>query len=113
MKRSLEDFVLVMVARLLPTGPRTLTLDEIGEALDGQAAGPAEIEALFDRLAQMGAEVTEQSTGLVPLLQQVIATAHGLRKEGLSPSPSSISERSGLTVRAVRVALLYADVLKG
>lgn len=113
MKRSLEDFLLGMLARLLPSGPRPLTLDEIGDALDGQAVGPAEIEALFLRLTQMGISVTEQDTALVPLLRQVIATAHALRKEGLSANPSAISERSGLSVRAIRVALLYADVLKG
>lgn len=114
MGRKIEDVIEELVSELMAGGRRALTLEEIGEKIGHRAFGSAEVEMLFARLEQEGATIgAEEGEGLVLLLQRVIATATELRREGAGPSPTAISERSGLSVRAVRVALLYADVLKG
>ncbi len=46
------------------------------------------------------------------LLGQVLAAARSLRAERRSIAPAAIAERSGLSEREVRVALLYAHVLE-
>jgi hypothetical protein len=76
--------------------------------------GAQEVEQLIVLLEEAGATIV--GTGaedLVSLLRTVIQTAHQIRREGQAPSATSIAARSGLSARAVRVALLYADVLKG
>jgi hypothetical protein len=108
------DWIEQMVAILLPDGPRAVTLDEVGQAIGEDAVGSAEVEALLDCLESAGATIVESSaSGLAPLLKTVIETARELRAEGKRPSPENVAERSGLSARAVRVALLYADVLRG
>jgi len=98
---------------LLAGGARTLSLDEVGEALGDRAVGADEVEELLQRLESEGARIDQfVSEGLAPLLKQVIGFGRALREEGQAPSPSLIAERSGLTVREVRVALLYFDVIR-
>ena len=114
MADSTEEWIAQMLERLLSDGARALSLDEIGEALGDRAVGADEVELLLGRLEAAGATIVDSGAeGLAPLHKRVIATAHELRAEGERPSPTKIAERSGLSARAVRVALLYADVLKG
>ncbi len=113
MSESTEEWVERMVAELLPHGGRTVSLDEIGEVMGVAQVGSLEVERLISCLESAGATILASETeGLVSVLQKVIKTAQFLRKEGKRPSAENISERSGLSARAVRVALLYADVLK-
>lgn len=103
-----------MLARLLPDGARTLTLDEVGEAIGDRATGADEVELLLSALERAGATIVEASgEGLPELLRRVLVSAREIRGLGGNPSPTSISAHSGISVRAVRVALLYADVIKG
>lgn len=109
-----ETWVDEVLRLLLPDGARTLTLDEVGEAIGGRAVGSAEVEQLLLALENAGATIAESGgAGLPDLLRRVLTAAREIRGLGGTPSPLSISERSGISVRAVRVALLYADVIKG
>lgn len=102
------------VARLLPDGARTLTLDEVGEAIGDRTVSSVEVELLLSELERAGATIVESGGEDLPqLLRRVLAAAREIKAFGGSPNPTSISARSGISVRAVRVALLYADVLKG
>ncbi len=110
----MTDWVAELVAALLVEGPRTLTLDEVGEAIGDRPVGSDEVERLLQALENAGATIVQPGgEGLVQLLHRVLAAAREIRTEGRSPSPTAISQRSGMSVRAVRVALLYADVIKG
>jgi hypothetical protein len=103
-----------MTTALLPDGPRALTLDEIGEVIGTQAVGADLVEALIDHLQSLGAEVRGgEDKDLAPLLRDVLSVARTLRLEGQTLSPQKIAERSGISARAVKVALLYARVLSG
>ena len=114
MSRDPKIWLKEILASLLPDGARTLTLDEVGEAIGERAVGSDEVELLLSALEQAGATIVESSgEGLPQLLRRVLAAAREIRALGGSPSPTSISAHSGISVRAVRVALLYADVIKG
>lgn len=103
-----------ILSALLPDGARTVTLDEVGEALGTRVVGSAEVELLLTALEGAGATIVEPGgEGLPDLLRRVLVAAREIRLFGGTPSPTSIAERSGISVRAVRVALLYADVIKG
>lgn len=113
-----EEWLVEMLTELLGPGnqqvSRTISLDEIGLAIGEQAVSTDDIEALFVRLESRGARIgDDEEPDLKSLLRRVIQTALALRKEGQRPSPVSIAERSGLSLGAVRVALLYSEVLRG
>ena len=89
-----------MVGVLLPAGPRSITLDEIGDAIGTEAVGADLVEALIDRLQALGAEIAGEEGGdLTGLLREVLGCARLLRNEGLPPSPQNISERRVFSVR--------------
>ncbi len=106
------DWLDRVVAQLSVDGPRTVSLDQIGEAIGLDWATAAQIEHLFQKLEARGFAVADESpASLAPLLARVLAAARELRTAGLAKTPSSIAERTGLTPREVRVALLYGEVL--
>ena len=108
-----ETWIDEVATNLLAGGARSLSLDEVGDALGDRAVGADEVEKLLQRLESHGARIDNfVSEGLAPLLKQVISFARELREQGHNPSPSLIAKTSGLTVREVRVALLYFDVIK-
>lgn len=114
MNQDREVWLSEILSRLLPDGARTLTLDEVGDAMGERAVGSDEVELLLSALEQAGATIVQAGgEGLPELLRRVLASAREIRGLGGSPSPTSISAHSGISVRAVRVALLYADVIKG
>jgi len=109
-----EEWLARMIARLMPDEPRLVTLDEIGEVIGLETVGSDDVEALIHLLEKKGATIGDaEGQELVVLLKKVIQTAMVLRKEGKRPTPALIAQTNGLSPRAVRVALLYADVLKG
>ncbi len=107
------DEAATRVLSLLARGtPRVVTLDEIGEAFGLDWAKPEQIEWLFDQLESRGFTIGEpEPVALAALLRSVLVAARGLRAAGRAASPSDIASDTGLDVREVRVALLYAEVL--
>jgi hypothetical protein len=82
--------------------------------LGGRSVDSDDVERLLNALERAGATIVESDgAGLVDLLRRVLLAAREIRGLGGTPSPTSISARTGISVRAVRVALLYADVIKG
>lgn len=107
----LESWVREHVALLSGRGPR-ISLDELGEVVGAAAVTPIHIERLIDALEAEGFQVGDEGREVSVLLRQVLVAARVLKAEGRAPSPRNIAERSGLSLREVRVALLFADVLK-
>jgi hypothetical protein len=98
---------------LIASGQRSLTLDQLSEAIGLVAVSSTDVEALMDGLEAAGVQV--QSPDPVDLqqeLQQVIRAARTLRDElGRAPHADEIAPRAGLDGAAVRRALLFARVL--
>ena len=93
-------------------GARALSLDEIGEAIGVQLARPDQIEHLFDRLENGGFSIgSSLGADLSHTLRSVLGAARQLRTSGKTTAVSAIAEATGLSVREVRVALLYAEVI--
>lgn len=97
---------------LLTPHEGVVSLDQIGEVIGAQAVTQLQIEQLFDALEERGVRIEQEGTAVSELLRQVLSAARTLKGEGQALRPSVISERSGLSVREVRVALLFADVLR-
>jgi len=107
-----------MLSKLLPQlskeGPRYLTLDQIGEAAGTAPISADDVEALFQRLEKEGISIGDgEAVDLANMLREVIQTALALRKAGKKPNPQSIAENSSLSKQAVKIALLYSEVLRG
>lgn len=92
--------------------PRTVSLDEIGEAIGLEWASPDRVEALFVSLEASGHRIGDvEAVDLGPWLVRTLAAARSERAAGRSVTPRALAEVTGLEPRQVRVALLYADVL--
>ncbi len=92
---------------------KTISLDEIGEALGGIAITTDEIDALIAALEARGRRVIGPSGGGgESRLKLVIATARDLRIElSRPPKVAEIAERASLTGQEVRHALALAKVI--
>lgn len=90
-----------------------LTLDEVGEAVGEMPIGADGVSWLFTQLSASGMSVQEGPAHLPELLREVLRLARELKDKGVAPSPQNIASASDISERAVRVALLYADVLRG
>jgi len=113
MAESLAEWVRRHVELLREGHGQAITLDAVGEVVGAQAVGVEHIEALLDALEADGLVVRETfETNLGGLLERVLLAARTLRSEGRSIAPAEVATRSGLSVREVRVALLYAHVLE-
>jgi hypothetical protein len=98
--------------RLLATGPRTISLDEIGDEVGATLISQAEIEMLFDALEAAGNHVGGPSPSLKEHLFSVLREARRLQQAGAAaPRVEDIAAATGLSAGAVRAALLYASVL--
>lgn len=99
-------------AQLIAQEGTHVSLDVIGEAIGLEVARPDEIEQLFQRLEQAGKTVGgTEGERLQPLLFRVLQAARQLRAEQERATSEAIAQRTGLSVREVRVALLYGEVL--
>lgn len=109
----LRPDLLALAEKLVATGHRVVTLDEVAEALGALAIDSDEIDALFAYLEAQGVTVGDATVGLASAaLPQVLTTARALRAEsGRTPSVGEIARRSGLPEDAVRRALLFAKTL--
>lgn len=90
-----------------------LTLDEVGEVVGDRSMTGDQIEALIVRLEAEGVEIGgDDDVDLAALLKQVIQTALSLKRRGKKSHAAAIAEEAGLSQRAVRVALLYSEVIR-
>ncbi len=93
-------------------GPRTVSLDEIGEAIGLRFAEPSRIEELFSRLEARGFTIEASATpDLRARLSEVLVTARSLRGSGAPAGVAEIAGALGWSVRETRSVLLYAEVL--
>jgi hypothetical protein len=103
------------VARLLAASAAsgTVTLDELGDAIDTLPVTTDEIDAVLAALEAAGRRVApSDERDRMGDLRAVLAAARGLRLEqGRPPSTDDIAARSGLRASDVRTALLLARVL--
>lgn len=91
---------------------RTLSLDEIAEAIGVELARPDQIERLFERLEARGFSIgSSAGADLSQTLRAVLVAARQLRAAQKTADLSAIAAETGLTTREVRVALLYAEVI--
>jgi hypothetical protein len=112
MSELLADWVRRHVELLREQGD-AISLDAVGEVVGAQPVSVQHIEALLDALEADGLVVRETfEANLGGLLERVLLAARTLRSEGRSIAPAEVATRSGLSVREVRVALLYAHVLE-
>jgi hypothetical protein len=113
-ERWLQQMLKLLFVQTGASGPRHVTLDQIGEAIGDAKVSTIEIEMLLTRLEAEGIAIgAGNDPDLKGLLRTVIQTAMDLRREGERPSPQAIAQRSSLSLGSVRVALLYSEVLRG
>lgn len=111
-EQTRRKWVELVADNLLAEDPTVVTLDAIGEAIGTEAVTLQDIEALVDHLEARGAEVGGPNEPNLPeLLKRVLEVARELKMAGTQPTLERVAKASGLSPRAVRVALLYADVL--
>ncbi len=108
--RQLYDLVL---AQLSQKSSRSITLDELGDAVGTRSITAAQIEALIVALEEAGVTVGgDQQPDLKQLLKTVVQTALVLRRQGERPTAATIARASGLSSSAVKIALLYSEVIR-
>ncbi len=112
MAQSDEEWVARHVAEIEARYGQRIGLDGVGEVIGDQVVTPVQIENLFDALEARGISVGEEGTTVATLLHKVLVAARELRSESKAVGPQQIAERTEMTVREVRVALLFADVLQ-
>jgi len=93
---------------------RSVSLDQIGEALGTLAVTADEIDALITALEGAGRHIESPSGAQgVERLQKVLVAARALKAElGRAPSTQEIASRSGLSLEAVGHALALAKVMQ-
>lgn len=92
---------------------RSLTLDEIGEALGTTVASADDVDAMLTALEAAGRVILSPETGdATGRLRQVLGAARDLRaRNGRRPTPAEIAEQTALPVGSVRAALLLGRVM--
>ncbi|HEV8244242.1 MAG TPA: sigma-70 domain-containing protein [Polyangiaceae bacterium] len=102
-----------VVQDLLGRSERTLSLDTVADAIGAMPITSDEIGLIFDELEASGRVVAEGPVAARESLDKVLRSARKLRAElGRSPSSNEIATESGLSLDAVRLALLFARMLQ-
>jgi hypothetical protein len=93
---------------------RTLSLDQIADALGTLSVTAEEIDALFSLLEERGKVIGDPELGPASAsLPQVLTAARQLRVVlGRAPNAAEIAEQSGLSLESVRRALWFARILQ-
>jgi len=100
-------------AQLQSQATRSITLDELGDVVGTRSITAAQIEALIVSLEDAGVTVGgDQEPDLKQLLKTVVQTALALRRQGGRPNAANIAQMSGLSPSAVKIALLYSEVIR-
>ena len=93
--------------------PRVVALDELGELIGDRAITSAQIDTLIARLEDDHVTVGgDAQVDLTVLLRQVIQTALRLKQAGRPTGPRAIAAEGGLSLGAVKLALLYSEVIR-
>lgn len=109
-----QPTVLSIVASLLEQGKsqRSLSLEQVADAIGASAVTPQEIEAVFDALENAGYRVDAEAKDPPAALAKVLGTVRSFSAAtGRRPTVPEIAQHAGLSVAEVRFALLYARVL--
>jgi hypothetical protein len=110
---TLRPELRVILDALLERRERALSLNTVAEAIGARAVTHDEIGELLDALESAGHSISLDKTSARESLASVLGSARALRRElGRSPTSDEIAVRSGLSLDAVRLALLYARVLQ-
>lgn len=99
---------------LLEHSGHTLSLDVIAEALGTLNVDSEDIDALFSWLEARGRTIGDPSLGTASApLAAVLRAARDLKASlGRTPSAREIAAHSGLSIEAVRRALLFAQIVQ-
>jgi hypothetical protein len=94
---------------LVAAHPDGLTLDELSEELSGKPVNYADIDELIGALEEAGVDLDGPAPPSGPEeLVKVLAVARALTEEtGKRPTAEEIAQRAGMTISAVRRALLF------
>jgi hypothetical protein len=99
---------------LLADAPREVSLDRLGAVIGDERVDTEQVDALIVAIEAAGVPVvSEFGAGVAPLLRRVLEVARTLRARGEPIAPSAIARAANLSLREVRVGLLYAEVLQG
>jgi hypothetical protein len=111
MRPALEVVVATLLAR--SEDGRTVTLDEVGDALGTEVATADDVDAILTRLEAAGRTIAPLPTGdPKERLRVVIAAARLIEaRTGRKPTPAGIAQETGLDVGAVRAALMLGRVM--
>lgn len=91
---------------------RSLTLDEVAEAIGDVAISSDEIDELLSEVEASAEVESAPALAARESLARVLASARTLKGElGRAPSPEEIAKHAGLSRDSVRLALLYARTL--
>ncbi len=109
---SMRPAIAAILARLLRSDDKALSLDLIGEAIGVEGITAAEIDELFHALEKAGRTVGSVTPNVREHLSLVLREARRLRRQSRTiPDIVAIARAAGLTPGEVRAALLYASVL--
>ncbi len=111
---QLVDGLFELALRLVETRtPRVIALDELGELVGDRKISSAEIDLLIGRLEEDDVVVGgDAGVDLTALLRKVIQNALLLKKAGKPANPLAIAQQAGLSLGAVKLALLYSEVIQ-
>ena len=101
-----------IIADLLAANALDVSLDEIGERIGTLFVTQSEIDEVLTRLESSGRRVGAVTPAIREHLQGVLEAARAIRQlQNGTPKVEDLAKRTGLSVGAVRAALLYASVL--
>lgn len=107
------ELVALVLERIKERNNQVFSLDELGEVIGSRSISSAEIDLLMAQLESKGVEIGgDQSVDLKAMLVTVLQTARLLRAQGRAADPGAIAAQSGLSFAAVKMALLYSDVIR-
>jgi hypothetical protein len=111
MRPELETVVAALLAR--SEDHRTVTLDEVGDALGTEVASADDVDAILLALEAAGRSIVSTPGGdPKERLRSVLGAARDLQaRTGRRPTPVEIAQETGLDESAVRAALMFGRVM--
>jgi hypothetical protein len=108
----MRDAVRAVLNTLLLRADRTITLDELGDAIGAMIIAQDEIDALMQALEAEGRVIASEPGGHgEETLKQVLDAARAIKADGHSPSVAEITKMTGLPIGRVKNALALARVI--
>ena len=108
-----SELVALVLERIRGRDDRAFSLDELGEVIGSRSISSADIDLLMTQLESKGVEIGgDRSVDLKATLVIVLQTARFLRSQGKATDTRAIAAASGLSFAAVKMALLYSDVIR-